>query len=337
MSFSATGVEALAIARENPARQWTGGPVGSSAQERLSANSYFPIRHRSKFEFDRETKIFTMGSCFAREVENVLTRAGVPLVTADFGVRPELFDSWDEAKGTGGGVMAGQLSRGAFNKYTVASMTHEIRRVVLKQVFQDDGLIDLGSDSWFDPHASGTKTGPFAEVLECRAQVAAATAQIHTADVVFLTLGLVEGWIDTQTGLAMNRVPAGRSLMRLANRFKLSVPSYGETVADLDACMSLIREVCNPNMRFVVTVSPVPFQSTFRPMDVVTANTLSKSLLRAVVDELSSKHDYVDYFPSYEMVVNSPRALAWEDDMMHVNHRMVAHVMENFKGSYLKH
>jgi hypothetical protein len=98
----------------------------------------------------------------------------------------------------------------------------------------------------------------------------------------------------------------------------------------------LIRDVCNPAMRFVITVSPVPFQSTFRPMDVVTANTLSKSMLRTIVDELSSKHKHVDYFPSYEMVVNSPRQLAWEDDMMHVDHRMVAHVMDCFTSSYLE-
>jgi hypothetical protein len=55
-----------------------------------------------------------------------------------------------------------------------------------------------------------------------------------------------------------------------------------------------------------------------------------------MVDELASRYEYVDYFPSYELVVNSPRLLAWEADMMHVNHKMVAHVMQTFMRSYLQ-
>jgi hypothetical protein len=222
MTYEITGSEALAVARDNPMRQWTGGAPGSSAQDRLTTGQYFQIQHRAKFGFKQDTRIFTMGSCFAREVENVLTRTGVPLVTAGFGIRPELFDSWDEAKGTGGGVKAGTLSRGAFNKYTVASMTHEIRRVLLDETHENDGLIEVQPGVWFDPHASGTKLGSFEIVRQCRHQIAAATAQIRSADVVFLTLGLVEGWVDSFTGLAMNRVPGGRSLVRLADRLRIS-------------------------------------------------------------------------------------------------------------------
>lgn len=336
MPYEISGSEALAVARDNPMRHWVGGPAGTSAQDRLTEGGYFPLQHKPKFTFSQDTRMFTMGSCFAREVENVLTRNGIPLVTAGFGVQPEMFDSWDEDKRTGGGVKAGQLSRGAFNKYTVASITHEIRRVILNEVHKDDGLIELQPGTWFDPHSAGTKTGSFDMVSDVRRQISAATAQIREADVVFLTLGLVEGWVDTHTGLAMNRVPGGRPLVRLADRVKLVIPSYTESLAELDASIALIREVCNPEMRFVITVSPVPFQSTFRPLDVVTANTLSKALLRTMVDELASRCEYVDYFPSYELVVNSPRPLAWEADMMHVNHKMVAHVMQTFMRSYLQ-
>lgn len=335
MAYEIAGSAALSVASRNPARQWVGGAAGSSAKDRFDTGEYFAIRHQPKFKIRRDMRIFTMGSCFAREVENVLIQSGMPLVTKDFGIAPELFDSWDEAKGTGGGVPKGRLSRGAFNKYTVASMTHEIRRVLLDEQHEDDGLIELQSDLWFDPHAAGTRSGPYEMVRDCRRQIAAATAQIRQADVVFLTLGLVEGWVDTKTGLAMNRAPGGRPMMRLADRFNFVVPSYGEALVELEETIALIREVCNPDMHFVITVSPVPFHATFRPLDVVTANTLSKSLLRTLTDEVSSRHDFVDYFPSYEIVTNSPRELAWSEDKLHVNHRMVGHVMRSFRACYL--
>ena len=60
-----------------------------------------------------------------------------------------------------------------------------------------------------------------------------------------------------------------------------------------------------------------------------------KSLLRSVAEELFPRFDYVDYFPSYEIVLNSPRAIAFEDDQLHIAREMVAHVMTTFQGAYL--
>jgi hypothetical protein len=79
----------------------------------------------------------------------------------------------------------------------------------------------------------------------------------------------------------------------------------------------------------------VPFGATFKDADVIVANSASKSVLRAVAEELFRRHDFVDYFPSYEIVLNSPRALAFQDDQLHVAREMVAHVMETFQSAYL--
>src|SRR4051812_34724810 len=164
-----------------------------------------------------------MGSCFAREVENQLLKSGIPLVTSEHGVEPQHFDSYDEATGSGGGVKRGQRSRGFLNKYTVASMTHEIRRVLLNEEYPHDGLIELGPDRWFDPSVAGLRVTTYDVARSLRAHAADATAQIRKAQVVFLTLGLVEGWVDRTTGLALNRAPGGRDMVRLADRFMLSV------------------------------------------------------------------------------------------------------------------
>jgi len=324
--YRTNGLDALSVASKNPARSWS--------RERFNEN-FFEINHTPKFSIKKSDVIFTMGSCFAREVESNLIRSKFNLATRGCGIPPNFFDSWNESAGTGGGVGRGQLSRGAFNKYTISSISHELRRVLLNEIYDADGLIEIGPGEWFDPHAAGLKSGPFDVVRENRAAVAHGTAQIRKASVVFLTLGLVEGWVDSVTGLAMNRAPTGRSLIRLANRFALVRPTYEEARDELEATICLIREKCNPDMKFLLTVSPVPFHATFRPMDVVTANTLSKSLLRTFVDDLAARLDFVDYFPSYELVMNSPRNIAWREDHLHVHPLMVAHVMKKFAEVYL--
>jgi hypothetical protein len=50
---------------------------------------------------------------------------------------------------------------------------------------------------------------------------------------------------------------------------------------------------------------------------------------------LAARLDFVDYFSSYELVMNSPRKIAWREDHLHVHPSMVAHVMKSFGEIYL--
>lgn len=63
---------ALSIMRGNPVRGWTSGKPEKMAKERLTTGNYLAVQHKPKFKIDPTWPIFTMGSCFAREVENIL-------------------------------------------------------------------------------------------------------------------------------------------------------------------------------------------------------------------------------------------------------------------------
>jgi hypothetical protein len=67
---------------------------------------------------------------------------------------------------------------------------------------------------------------------------------------------------------------------------------------------------------------------------VIVANSVSKSILRVVADNLFRKFDFVDYFPSYEFVTMSSRRISWHTDQIHVDPKMVRHIMENFVKIY---
>ena len=326
---------ALSIMRGNPVRGWTSGKPEKMARERLTTGDYLAVAHKPKFRIDPSWPIFTMGSCFAREVENILMTRGLPLLLEGHGVPAEHFESWSEETGRGGGADRGQLSRGALNKYSVRSMTHELKRVLLGESYPDEGLIELAPGQWFDPQASGLRLLDRESAFANRRRLTEATAQIKQARICFFTLGLTETWQDAETGIAMNAHPGPTWLQRMPERFRFVDYGYDATLADMEEIIGLIREHCHPEMRFVVTVSPVPFGATFKDADVIVANSASKSLLRAVAEELFRRHDFVDYFPSYEIVLNSPRALAFQDDQLHIARDMVAHVMSTFQSAYL--
>ncbi len=323
---------ALSIMRANPVRGWMSGKA--MAKDRLTTGSFLDVDHRPKFQIDPSWPIFTMGSCFAREVENVLMMRGLQLVTKGHGVPAEHFETWNTTTGRGGGAAGGELSRGALNKYSVRSMTHELRRVLLDETYPDDGLIELAPDQWFDPHASGLRLLDRETAFANRQRLTAATATIKQARICFFTLGLTETWLDSETGLAMNAHPGPAWLARMPERFRFIDYGYDETLKDMLSIIEMIRTHCHPEMRFVVTVSPVPLGATFKDADVIVANSGSKSVLRAVAEELYRRFDFVDYFPSYEIVLNSPRALAFQEDQLHVARDMVAAVMTTFERSY---
>jgi hypothetical protein len=80
----------------------------------------------------------------------------------------------------------------------------------------------------------------------------------------------------------------------------------------------------------------VPLMATFSTEDVVIANTYSKSLLRTAAQEWAAAHRNVHYFPSYEIVQNSEPAITWEEDLRHVQGKVVQHIMDLFMESFLE-
>jgi hypothetical protein len=89
----------------------------------------------------------------------------------------------------------------------------------------------------------------------------------------------------------------------------------------------------NPAAKMIVTVSPVPLEASFTGPDVLSVNTLSKSILRVAADALAKTHDDVDYFPSYEMIVLGDNSYA--PDWRHVSDRAVSKVVSRFLYAYM--
>jgi hypothetical protein len=158
---------------------------------------------------------------------------------------------------------------------------------------------------------------------------------LEQTDVLVLTLGLSEVWYDRLTG-----EPLWRALTRKhydPDRHVFRVESLADTRAWLEKIESL-RGRHVPGMKIVFTVSPVRLKATFRPVSAVTANSASKAILRAALDEfLRGEGPAVNrdlfYFPSYEIVQDFFRD-PYEDDNRHVRPAVAARVVRCFADNF---
>jgi len=101
-------------------------------------------------------------------------------------------------------------------------------------------------------------------------------------------------------------------------------------LADFERVRSLLR-ARNPDMRFLVTVSPVPLTATASGQHVEVATAYSKAVLRAVCGTLVARHDDVDYFPSYEIITSqAARGQFYDANLRNVTERGVETAMRLF-------
>lgn len=298
---------------------------GLYACQRLR-NAYFIPYLDPSFTLDRTDSIFAIGSCFARGIETALAQRGFNVVSAarDFN-RFELV----EQKST---------RLGFTNKYTTFSIAQELSWALdAAACFPEESIVALDDGTCIDPHITPTlKRVNRAGTLERRRVMMDVMQRIRTCRVVFLTLGLVEVWYDAHAGVYLNSTPVEEMQSQFPGRYKFFVKSYPENLANMERIYDLLTKYGHPDLQIVVTVSPVPLLATYSGQDVVLANTYSKGTLRAVAQDWAAMHANVKYFPSYEIIMNSDRGVAWTRDLRHVTGRIAAVAMDSFVSSFTR-
>jgi hypothetical protein len=155
---------------------------------------------------------------------------------------------------------------------------------------------------------------------------------IQTTDLFIITLGLSEIWFDKRSGEALWRAVPAHLFDESIHGFRIS--SHQENLDNLRRLCAIIHGA-RPEAKIVFTVSPIPLMATFRPISCLTANSVSKSILRSAVDELirDSGDDRLFYFPAYE-IVKDFFVDPFEADNRHPRSEIVAFVMDTFARHY---
>ena len=278
-----------------------------------------------KFAISPQARIVTAGSCFAQHVGRALKQAGFAVMDTE-PLPAEIPDA--VAQRFGYRLYSARYG----NIYTARQLWQLIREARGKMtpalpVWQRDGR-------FFDAQRPGVEPDGLDSpdlVLAHRAEHLAAVRQAFgRAEVLVFTFGLTEAWLHRDTGTVYPTAPG-----TVAGDFDPEVFAFhnfdmAEVLADFERVRSLLR-ARNPDMRFLVTVSPVPLTATASGQHVEVATAYSKAVLRAVCGSLVARHDDVDYFPSYEIITSqAARGQFYDANLRNVTERGVETAMRLF-------
>ena len=290
--------------------------------------SAWPGLFEPKFKIRAKTAVATAGSCFAQHIGRALRGCGMNVLDAEpapENMSPEL------AKSYGYGIYSARYG----NIYT----PRQLREMMddLLEAHVEPRLFWEKGGRFYDALRPGVEPKGCDSLHEAqelrRDHLVRVAGLVSVADVFIFTLGLTEAWIDVPTGRTMAIAPGVIAGDYDPAQTRFHNFTYAELLEDMEAIYAFLREV-NPNLKLLLTVSPVPLTATASGEHVLTATTYSKSLLRAVAGEMARRHKKVDYFPSYELVTTWAQDMpAFEDNLRSVRPEMVARVMSVFLGA----
>ncbi len=313
-SQSIQGVSAWDLVMSNQALRWGAKPGAFLAQA-------YPVDYSPKFPISESDSFFCVGSCFARNVEEQLLYRGLTVLSRRL-ISP-------------GAEWPGARPNGLVNKFTTHSILNEVRWLKGAPVVDERMFVQDSDGHWADLHLAATARPVSLErAIERRSYLLRDYfPQMLKADVLVVTLGLNEVWWDNESGLHLNAAPSRRDVRAAPDRFRLEVTTVADNLQALEQIREGLRGL-KPDLRIVITVSPVPLDISFTGQDPVVANARSKAVLRVSAEEFALAHDDVDYFPSYEMVSLAPRTAAYAPDCRHVADATVDVVIGKFLLSH---
>jgi tetratricopeptide (TPR) repeat protein len=303
--------------RRNRVSMWPDGRLPTGRLGELAKLSFTP-----SFTFSKADRIMTIGSCFAREMEHRLDSLGF-----DLPMKKVVLPAEERATKTLNDLLS---------KYTVESMENELAWVSGQTPPPPEKLfLQVGEGLWHDPQlVSNVHPASLERVIERRAMVSDAFAQLPECRIVIITLGLAEAWYDHETSLYLNTAPPQPATNSQPKRFSLDVLDYDDIFSSLERIYAILQRAGHPDFKVLITVSPVPFKATFSGQDAITANTYSKAVQRAACQAFVARHENVDYFPSFEIVTMSHREFVYERDNIHVSNSTVAYIVDQVLAAY---
>lgn len=321
--FAETKISTSAYAaKEKPNPKAVFWPNPTETGDRAgSLHDVVPIVRRKPW-LNKQTPIGSAGSCFAMEIALWLQENGFNYLVTE---RPAPHDPHKEA-----------ISNA---RWGTIFNTPSLRQLV-ERAF---GVIETPRILWSDVRDGVERFyDPFREDVifysreeyenDYDSHVAAVRQALSEVKVFAMTIGMNEVWFLKNGGYALSRAP-----WRVAGScVEPRLLTVEENVRHLSAMWKTWKRF-NPDLKLILTVSPVPLHATFRAdhQHIVVANAHSKAVLRATADEFVRTHEDVEYFPAFE-VVNFCTKDAWHADQRHVSRNAVANVMRTFCEMFLE-
>lgn len=167
----------------------------------------------------------------------------------------------------------------------------------------------------------------------CNEPQSGAYRRLAEADVFILTIGVAPIWFKKATNGFVYQ-PNVKAIDEYYERMM----TYAEARDSLQQVVQLVQQI-NPEVRLVLTLSPVPLGRTFEFHSAIVADCISKSMLRTAIHEVvGAGSDKLMYFPAFEVVrwAGSHRGDTYGEDgaPRHVSKSTVDRIVAAFVRHY---
>jgi hypothetical protein len=251
----------------------------------------------SKNKIDLKTSVFTLGSCFSDVIGSDLDRYKIPVRVNPFGV--------------------------IYNPPSI----HNVLGYAIRNQSPDPTLYIESQGIYFnyDLHSEFSSLSKPELTSRIASTIDDAHAFLKKANWLIVTYGTAWVYQLKSTGRIVancHKQPARDFEKRLMNMEEI-VTSFK------DFHRSLIP--INPDIRIILTVSPVRHIK-----DTLELNNVSKSTLRLACHTIANSIDRVDYFPSFEIMMDDLRDYRfYKSDMIHPSRDAEEYIWEKFADRYI--
>ena len=274
-----------------PEAFWRSGVAGTDPDG-------MPGLYRPRVRLTRQTRIATAGSCFVRHIGAYLRQAGCTLLDGE--PAPRAMPA----------AVADRFGYGQFSgRYGHVHSTRQWLDLLRETAAATPDPTCLWTTA--DRNVDGFRPGVEPEGLNSAAEVlghrrhhlARLTATLRQTDVLILTLGLTESWVDAGSGRALPTCPGVIAGQFDPGRHRLHVQTHAGVLADLHQIRTLLHRF-QPGMQMLLSLSPVPLTATAGGQHVLVATAGAKATLRAAAGEFVAATADTDYVPSYELLTH---------------------------------
>ncbi len=209
--------------------------------------------------------------------------------------------------------------------YNPMSVANALNGLVDNQQFTQDDIF-FHKERWhsFSHHSRFSHSDENICLQQINNAIQTGHEQFRQAGVVLVTLGTAHVFFHKYLKRVVNnchQLPATDFERRL-----LHVNEISRSLASTFKLMKILR----PNIRIILTISPVR-----HIRDGLAESKLSKSILRVAADELCAAFNFVEYFPSYEIMLDDLRDYRfYAADMVHPNEVAVDYIWQKFSDTY---
>ena len=283
--------------------------------------------YQKKFDIPANTKIATAGSCFAQHISRHLKKNGYNVLDVEPpppGLPENLYQKF------GFSLYSARYG----NIYTVRQLlqlTQEVAGEWTPQnyIWEKNGKFYDALRPTVEPKGLNSPD----EVQEHREfHISRVKELFENFDLLVFTLGLTEMWVHKDSGTVFPTAPG--TLVGEFNEklYEFKNSQFREIIKDFNEFQMVLKKIRGGKpFKVLLTVSPVPLTATASGKHVLESSTYSKATLRSVAGQISTNKQYIDYFPSYEIVVN-PRlhSNAFGYNLRSVRDETVETVMRHF-------